>query len=260
VNDTPLLLRTEALSVSVGARSLLSALSITVARGEFIAVLGLNGCGKSLTLLTLAGLRPADGGRIWLTEQPLAGLSRRAIARQVGLLPQDREESLPLTAMEAALLARHPHHRSWALESAQDREIARAALARLGVLDAAERLLNTLSGGEQRRAAMAALLAQQPQLYLLDEPTNHLDPHHQVEVLGLFRDLCASGAAVIATLHDPSLAERYADRVLLMYGDGRWRLGPTRDVLNAADLSELYREPLCQAEIPRGRISDPSRN
>jgi iron complex transport system ATP-binding protein len=105
---------------------------------------------------------------------------------------------------------------------------------------------------------MAALLAQQPQVYLLDEPTNHLDPHHQVEVLGLFRDLCAAGAAVIATLHDPSLAERYADRVLLMYGDGRWRLGPTREILNAADLSELYRTPMCELGVPGRRAFVPA--
>jgi iron complex transport system ATP-binding protein len=252
------LLQSEGLSVHVGARALLSELSFSITSGEFIAILGLNGCGKSLTLLTLAGLRAPDAGTVRLCGQSLPNLSRRAVARALGILPQDREESLPLTAMEAALLARHPHHHSWALETASDREIARAALARLGVLDAAERPLNTLSGGEQRRAAMAALLAQQPQVYLLDEPTNHLDPHHQVEVLGLFRDLCAAGAAVIATLHDPSLAERYADRVLLVYGDGRWRLGPAREVLNAAALSELYRTPMCELGVPGRRAFVPA--
>ncbi len=252
------LLRTEQLTVRVGQRTLLTELSFSLRGGEFLAVLGLNGCGKSLTLLTLAGLRAADGGEIWLGGLPLAGMRRRAVARRLGLLPQDREEALPLTALEASLLARHPHLRSWETTGAADRDIAAAALQRMGVLDTAGRLLSSLSGGEQRRAAMAALLAQQPQVYLLDEPTNHLDPHHQMQVLQLFRELCAGGAAVIATLHDPSLAERFADRVLLMYGDGRWRLGPTREILGAAALSALYGTPMCELGEPGRRAFLPA--
>jgi iron complex transport system ATP-binding protein len=145
---------------------------------------------------------------------------------------------------EAALLGRHPHIGWLRGESAADLQIVERALARMDVGDCAERALATLSGGEQRRAAMAGLLAQEPQVYLLDEPTNHLDPHHQVDVLLAFRERCSSGAAVIATLHDPALAERCADRVLLMYGDGRWRLGPTTELLNAAELSVLYATPM----------------
>lgn len=91
---------------------------------------------------------------------------------------------------------------------------------------------------------MAALLAQQPRIYLLDEPTNHLDPHHQIEMLQRFRALASQGAAVIATLHDPTLAERYADRALLLHGDGRWQIGSVADTLTAAALSALYLTPV----------------
>lgn len=240
------LLRTDGLSVHVGTRTLISELSMSVAAGEFIAVLGRNGCGKSLTLQTLAGLRAIDAGSVYLEGVALAERSRRRVAQLLGMLPQDREESLPLSAWEATLLGRHPHLGPWRAESATDRAIAHQALVRMGVIEHAGRQLTTLSGGEQRRAAMASLLAQQPKVYLLDEPTNHLDPHHQVEVMGLFRELCDEGAAVIATLHDASLAERYANRVLLMFGDGRWRLGPVAEVLNAAELSALYLTPMCE--------------
>jgi iron complex transport system ATP-binding protein len=74
----------------------------------------------------------------------------------------------------------------------------------------------------------------------------------------LFRGLCDAGAAVIATLHDPSLAERYADRVLLMHGDGRWKLGPTAEVLNAAELTALYRTPMCELGAPGRRAFVPA--
>ncbi len=242
--STPSLLAAQQLSVQAGGRALLSGLSLDLRPGEFIAVLGRNGSGKSLTLHTLAGLRPPAAGIVTLGGSALAQLGRTGIARRLAFLPQDREESLPLSVFEATLLGRHPHIGWLRGETLRDHGIVEAALGRMGVADCAQRMLTTLSGGEQRRAAMAGLLAQEPQVYLLDEPTNHLDPHHQVDVLLAFRERCATGAAVIATLHDPALAERCADRVLLMYGDGRWRLGATHEVLNAGELSLLYATPM----------------
>jgi iron complex transport system ATP-binding protein len=238
------LLAATGLGVSAGARVLLSDLAFELRPGQFIAVLGRNGCGKSLTLHTLAGLRPPAAGHVLLGGHRLRSLRRGDIARRLAFLPQDREDSLPLSVFEAALLGRHPHIGWLRSESVGDVKIVHSALARMDVDSCAERALSTLSGGEQRRAAMAGLLAQEPRVFLLDEPTNHLDPHHQVDVLLAFRERCSSGAGVIATLHDPALAERCADQVLLMYGDGRWRLGPTAELLNAAELSLLYATPM----------------
>jgi iron complex transport system ATP-binding protein len=238
------LLGAQALSVQADGRALVTELEFALQPGEFLAVLGRNGSGKSLTLHTLAGLRPPAGGTVLLGDSALTQLPRSEIARRLAFLPQDREDALPLSVFEATLLGRHPHIGWLKGETARDHAIAKSALDRMGVAQFGARLLATLSGGEQRRAAMAGLLAQDPQVYLLDEPTNHLDPHHQVDVLLAFRERCTAGAAVIATLHDPALAERCADRVLLMHGDGRWRLGAAREVLNASELSLLYATPM----------------
>ena len=82
-------------------------------------------------------------------------------------------------------------------------------------------------------------------MFLLDEPTNHLDPHHQLAVLELFRALADAGRTVIATLHDPTLAARFADRVMLLFGDGRWTSGrPRRGAHCASRLSQLYLTPM----------------
>ena len=246
-------LTVEGLSIVAGERVLVQNLSLGLRRGEFLAILGRNGSGKTLTLHALAGLNAARGGRVLLDGADLAALPRRLIARRLGLLLQDREESLALSALESALIGRHPHLKFWQREGAQDLAIAQAALKRVGLADFAPRSVATLSGGEQRRAAMASLLTQQPQIYLLDEPTNHLDPHHQIEVLEVFRGLCREGASVVATLHDPTLAERYADRALLLYGDGRYRLGPVAEVLTAEELSALYLTPICALGAPPRR-------
>jgi iron complex transport system ATP-binding protein len=232
--------------VHAGTRQLVRDLSVEFAPGEVVAILGRNGSGKTLTLHTLAGLRAPAGGKVMLAGTPLAQLRRRAIALRVGLLPQDLEDAFVSTALETVLIGRHPHLALWQWETAQDEELARAALAAVDMAGFAARRTDTLSGGEQRRVAVAALLAQQPSTYLLDEPTNHLDPHHQLAVLGIFRRLASAGSTVVTTLHDPTLAARFAERVLLLFGDGRWALGPVATTLTAASLSELYLAPMLE--------------
>jgi iron complex transport system ATP-binding protein len=242
------------LTVRVGARELVRDLNHEFRGGEFIAVLGRNGSGKTLTLHTLAGLRAPQAGEIHLDGVPLQHLSRRAIAVRLGLLSQDLEDAFVTTALEAVLIGRHPHLALWQWESAHDEQLAREALRTLDLDGFAQRRTDTLSGGEQRRLSIASLLAQQPHVYLLDEPTNHLDPHHQLEVLQLFRNLTSAGSTVVTTLHDPTLAARFTDRVLLLYGDGRWLAGATREVLTAANLSELYGSPMLQLEQDGRRV------
>jgi len=122
-----------ALSVQAGERTLVEALSLALQPGEFLAVLGRNGCGKSLTLHTLAGLRAPAAGQVELGGRELAALSRGEIARRLALLPQDREDSLPLSVFETTLLGRHPHIGWLRGETARDLQIVSAALARMGV-------------------------------------------------------------------------------------------------------------------------------
>lgn len=254
--DAPLKrgLATHQVCVRVGTRALVNELSVEFLPGELVAILGCNGSGKTLTLHTLAGLRSPHAGAVHLDGVPFSQLARRAVALRLGLLAQDIEDAFVTTALEEVLIGRHPHLSLWQWETQEDERIAREALAAVELSDFAARRTDTLSGGEQRRVAIAALLAQKPGIFLLDEPTNHLDPHHQLRVLGLFRDLALGGNTVITTLHDPTLAARFADRVLLLFGDGRWRAGPVREVLTAANLSTLYNSPMIEIEKDGRRV------
>jgi len=244
--DGPITLAARSIGISVGARQLVTEFSVAFSSGDFIAILGRNGSGKTLTLHTLAGLRRPQHGAIEIEGQPLAAMKRRAVARKVGLLMQDLEESFTTTALEMVLIGRHPHLEPWQWESTLDEHLAREALARVNMLELASRTTDGLSGGERRRVAIASLLAQSPDVFLLDEPTNHLDPHHQLAVLELFRQQTVDGRTVIATLHDPTLAARFANRVILLFGDGRWTSGPTNETLTAESLSQLYLTPMVE--------------
>lgn len=219
-----------------------------------MAILGRNGTGKTLTLHTLAGLRPPQAGEVHLDGLAMASLGRRAVALRLGLLAQDVEESFVTSVLEAVLVGRHPHLKLWQWETAEDERIALAALTAVDLEHFAGRRTDTLSGGELRRVAVAALLAQEPGVFLLDEPSNHLDPAHQLGILGLFRELCTAGKTVIATMHDPTVAARFADRVVLLHGDGRWAAGPAAELLTAQRLSELYLAPMLELEKDGRRI------
>ncbi|MBT8092196.1 MAG: ABC transporter ATP-binding protein [Gammaproteobacteria bacterium] len=232
------------LCVSVAGRRLVDQLELVAESGEFVAILGQNGSGKTLTLHTLAGLRRADAGRVQVNGVDVAAARRRHTARQLALLPQHVDDIFPASVLDTAMIGRHPHIGRFNWESAEDFRVAHHALERVGLDGFASRDVLTLSGGERRRLAIAQVLTQQPQVYLLDEPTNHLDPQHQLDTLRLFRDRADAGAVVIAALHDVNLAVRYAHRCLLLYGQGRWDLGETEDILDSERLSELYRTPM----------------
>jgi iron complex transport system ATP-binding protein len=248
------LLECRGIDVCVGQRMLVRGLNLTVGSGSVLALLGPNGSGKSLSLHTLAGLRPPDTGEILVSGRPLTGWPRRALAREMALLPQNVEDPFPANVLETVLLGRHPHIARWQWESARDLEIASDALAQVGLRGYEERDVFTLSGGERRRAALAAILAQTPRIFLLDEPTNQLDPNHQLEALQLLRERADAGAAVVVTLHDPNLAARFADDALLIGKDGHWQYGHVADILTAPHLSTLYDTRFEAAEISGRRV------
>jgi len=242
------------LHVAVPGRRLVEALTFSIRPGHLVCVLGANGAGKSLMLHTLAGLRPPGGGGVRLCGRALGDWPRRERARRLGLLTQISEDPFPGTVLDAVLVGRHPHVDLWQWESPADVEVARAALTACDLAGLEERAIDTLSGGERRRVALAAVLAQDPDVLLLDEPQNHLDPHHQLDVLKLLRARADSGRAVMVTLHDPALAARFADQVILLYGDGRWSSGETATTLTAAALEQMYRVAFTEVLVGGRRI------
>jgi len=233
----------EDLTVSVNGRILVRDLSLTADPRAFVCILGPNGVGKTLTLHTLAGIRDVDAGCVRLHGDDIAALDRRVIARRLGLLLQTHDDAFPMTVLEAAMMGRHPHLGFWQWESAADRNVVTNTLAAMDLGDLTERLTSTLSGGERRRLAIATLLVQEPDMLLLDEPMNHLDPLHKLQVLATLSALADNGKTVIASLHDPAMAARFARQILLLFGNGEWEFGTTADMLTTDRLERLYGTP-----------------
>ncbi|GAB3262578.1 ABC transporter ATP-binding protein [Chitinimonas naiadis] len=238
------LLKVTGLTLQQGERILCESLTLDIQPGERWLVLGENGCGKSSLLAALTGWQPVVSGEIALAGRPLSAWSRRQRAQQMAWLMQQDDIAFPLTVLEKALTGRHPHLGRWDWESAEDQQLAQAQLARLDLATLAHRDLATLSGGERRRAGLAATLAQQAPLLLLDEPLSQLDLRHQQQALAVLAEETTQGRSLLLVSHDPNHAHDFASHVLLLFGDGRWLAGPVADTLNSDNLSALYRHPV----------------
>lgn len=252
------LLQAHGLTVSIAGKCVCRELDLALMPGEVLGILGVNGVGKSTLLHTLAGLRPADAGEIFLQGAPLARLSRRRIARQLGLLPQQPEDGLPATVLETALIGRHPHIDFWRWESHADVAAARRALRAMGLEGLEQRPQYALSGGERRRLALATILSQDPRVLLLDEPVQQLDLRYQITVLNLTAHLAREGRTVAMSLHDVNLAARYCRRLLMLFGNGELRLGPSEALLAPDILSRLFGTPVREIATGDGRLFLPA--
>lgn len=239
------LLSVRDLDVNIGSVRVAAGLGFDLAAGERLAILGRNGTGKTTLLNTLAGLREAESGSIEVCGERYETLGPRRAAQLRGLLPQGHLDAFQSTVLETALIGRHPHLGRWDWEGREDERLAREALAAVDLAGLGAREVHTLSGGERQRLAIAALLAQQPRLYLLDEPLAHLDLNHQIAVLELLsRRAREEGVGIVMVMHDINLALRHADRALLLFGEGKTLEGPSGQVLTAENLSRLYGHPL----------------
>ena len=250
------LLETTQLRVAVPHRVLIDGFDCAIRSGEFIALLGGNGTGKSLLLRTFAGLRAPASGLVRLDGRDIRSLARRDIATRLGFLPQDPDAPPQGSLTENVALGRFAHLGLFQMTDASDSQRVALALAEVGLEALAQRELATLSGGEQRRAAIARLLVQAPSIYLLDEPTNHLDPAQQLGVLERLRALTRRGAAVVASLHDPNLALRFADRACLLSGSGDAALVDC-DALDTSHLGRLYGLRYVEARMGAQRFMAP---
>jgi iron complex transport system ATP-binding protein len=215
-------LQLQGLSVGYrGAPPLLHDLNIEAAPSEFICVLGRNGIGKSTLLRTLGALQPALAGDVALGGERLSNMRARERARRIAVVLTERVSSPGLTVEDVLLLGRQPHANWWGGESAEDIEVAQAALRDVGGPHLAGRLLDDLSDGERQRVMIARALAQAPRLLLLDEITAFLDLPGRVEVMVMLRAAArARGLIVLLSSHDLDLSLQIADRIWLLAGDG----------------------------------------
>ena len=228
------------LGAAYGRTRVLDGVRLTVEPGGWLAVIGPNGSGKSTLLRSILGFQRHDGV-VRVDGVPTSGMPRRVRARQLAYAPQRPVLPEAVTIRDYVALGRTPHRALLAPPRAVDRQVVEDVMERLALVPFADRLLRTLSGGEQQRAVLARALAQQPRVLLLDEPTAALDLGHAQQVLELVDRLRRQdGLTVLSSLHDLTLAGQYADRLALLSGGRVAEEGTPGEVLTAAVLERHY--------------------
>jgi iron complex transport system ATP-binding protein len=199
----------------VGATAIVEGVNFDADRGEFIALMGRNGAGKSTVMDVMAGMRAPSAGTVVLDGRSLHSWTAAERARRIGHLPQAVRAELPFTVEQLVLMGRYPHADRW-FESDADRRAAEHAMTTCECLTFRDRRVSTLSGGERQRVLLAACLAQEPALLLLDEPSTFLDVDQQLHCFSLLRDEAASGRACVAVTHDLNLALTFCTRIIVL--------------------------------------------
>ncbi|MFF1796703.1 ABC transporter ATP-binding protein [Kitasatospora sp. NPDC058263] len=234
------------LHLRYGNRVIVDGLDLELPGGAVTAIVGPNACGKSTLLRGLVRLLGPAAGTVTLDGSDIHRMSARALAKRMGLLPQQPVTPEAITVEALVRLGRFPHQRLLTPWSKADQAAVEDALARTGTTDLRDQQVDRLSGGQRQRAWIALALAQDTDLLLLDEPTTFLDLRHQLDVLDLVADLHAeAGRTVVMVLHDLGQAARYADHLVVLE-DGRLAAaGPPAEVLTA-DLVEAVFQVPCQ--------------
>jgi iron complex transport system ATP-binding protein len=235
------MLQTDHLTLAYDQALVVKNLSLTIPTGKITALVGPNGCGKSTLLRGLARLLKPRLGAVYIDGDLVAKLPTKELARRLGILPQSPVAPEGLTVRELVAQGRYPHQSWFQQWSEHDEAATQRALTITGMLDLAERAVDTLSGGQRQRAWIAMALAQETETLLLDEPTTYLDMAHQIEVLHLLEQLNREeGRTIVMVVHDLNHAARYAHHVIAV-SDGQVAVaGTPQEVITAATLRRVF--------------------
>jgi len=232
--------------------AVLRGVTMNVRAGELCVVIGPNGSGKSTLLKAMAGLLPLSRGQITLFGDDLARLERREIARHIAVVPQAPQVALGFSVREVVMMGRAPHQGTWLRTSPSDDEVVARVLevCELGALSG--RPVAELSGGEQRRVALARALAQEAPVLLLDEPGAHLDIRATVAIHEQIRqEIEQRKIACLAVIHDLNMASMVADRVVLLREGLVLDDGPTEEMMTEERLRDALGAELSGGRDPR---------
>lgn len=215
--------------------------SLDVHRGEVVAIVGPNGAGKTTLIRAMTGLLRPESGRVSLFGRPLEHLSPKQIARHIAVVHQHANVALGFTVRQVVAMGRAPHQGSMLLSNSRDDSIVEQALCETELTALSERPVSTLSGGEQKRVAIARAIAQRPDVLALDEAGAHLDIRHRVALFAMVRNMVhRNRIACLSVMHDLTEISQTADRVVLMRDGKIHAVGPTAEVMQRETLRQVF--------------------
>ncbi len=226
---------------SFNGKKVVDGVSIALAPGKFYGVIGPNGCGKTTMVDLLCRFRSPQHGRILYGGKTLGLYSKRHLAREIALVPQNFYINFPFRVRDVVMMGRYPYIPRFGRPSARDADLVAAVMESTDVAGMSERLVTELSGGERQRVVFARALAQDTPMLILDEATSNLDIGHAMQLLDLAaRRVSRESGTVLAVFQDINQAAAYCDHLIFMSRGRIAAHGDTREVLTPAAIREVF--------------------
>ncbi len=234
------LLCARAVDYSIDRVPILKSIDFEVDAGELVGLIGPNGAGKSSLLRLLTGIEVPDRGEVRFDGQALADVSGQRRARQLGYLVQGARAHWPFSVEKIVGLGRIPYQKWWQHANDEDQLRIEQAMVKTETLAYRNRIVTTLSGGEQTLVMLARIFASENRMVLADEPVAALDPYHQLHVMEILRQHASDGNAAVVVLHDLGLAARFCDRLYLLSHGELDCSGSVSEVMTRENIARVY--------------------
>lgn len=242
------------LVVKYGEKIAVDNISLDVLDGEILTLIGPNGSGKSTLIKAISRIMKSYKGKILFNNKDIFSIDTKKLARDMAILPQEKDVSMDITVKELVSYGRHPHIGFGKRLNSNDKEIIDWALEQTGMIEFRDRDIMSLSGGERQRAWISMALAQKPKVLIMDEPTTYLDISYQLEVLELVKELNRKlKLTVIMVLHDLNQAMRYSDRILVLNKGEIYGYGSPEDIIKPHLFEEVFK---IHAHIYKDEVND----
>ena len=214
--------------------------SLEISRGEVVSLIGPNGGGKSTLLKSISGQINPLSGSVYIGKEDIRNISLRKLSKRMSIITTERVRTQHMTCRDVVLSGRLPYSDSFGLFNDTDKKAADNAMELMKIGDLSEESYEELSDGQKQRALIARAICQEPQYMIMDEPTSYLDIRYKLELMEVLRKLSSEGMTIITSLHEPQIALKISDRLLLVHDDGNIQTVTPDEVLRGGLIKDLY--------------------
>ncbi len=214
--------------------------SLEIDRGEIISLIGPNGGGKSTLLKSISGQINPLSGCVFIGKEDIRNISLKKLSKKMSIITTERVRTQHMTCRDVVISGRLPYSDSFGLFNDTDQKAADKAMELMKISKLSEDSYEELSDGQKQRALIARAICQEPEYMIMDEPTSYLDIRYKLELIDVLRKLSSVGMTIIASLHEPQLALRISDRLLLVHEDGNIQVSTPDEVIQTELIKNLY--------------------
>lgn len=233
--------RLETVCYSYDEKEVLHKLNLSLQPGRFYGLIGPNGCGKTTLLDLLVGSRLPSSGKILYQQQPLKAISRKKLAKEVALVPQEFDTGFGFTVEEIVMMGRNPHIPRFSPPAEKDWSMVNQALESIGIRELRARPVSSLSGGQKQRAIVARALAQDTRVLLLDEATANLDIKYSLQIFARAKaEVAEHNKTIVAVIHDLNFAAAYCDELIFLKNGHIYCQGPTGQTMTEENVAAVF--------------------